>query len=276
MKSILLVLILMVAGLMSTHAQDKIIKKDGKVLEVKVIEVGSADVKYRFSNDDTGPIYTLEKSQIQKIIYQNGREESFKQDLKNPELYADQTKNALKLNFIAPLLGYTQINFEHNMRPGKSYELALGLIGLGKREHTTLLYDRKPLGAYFGAGYKYSKLPDFINRTERYSHVLQGQYVKTELIFGVYGQDIQNTNGDFYRKSTVFGGFMLNLGKQWVLGEEFLIDTYLGIGYALDNLKEDEENGFTSNHFALAANGNSGLGLTAGLKVGMLLHKKRR
>lgn len=273
MRRFVFIFLLLILGMSFTKAQDKIYKRDGKILEVKVTEVGLAEVKYRILKDSIGPVYTLEKSRIIKIIYENGREETFKYDLKDPELYADQAKSAIKLNFIAPLLGFTQINFEHNIRPGKSYELSLGIIGLGKKTENKLYQDRNPSGVYVGTGFKFSKLPDFITRTESYSHILQGQYAKTELIFGIYDQNIQNTNGDLYRKSTVFGAFMLNLGKQWVLGEKLLIDTYFGLGYAFDNLKSDEDYVFNSNHFALSA-GDSGIGITGGLKIGLLLNKR--
>lgn len=272
-KLIVVSLVLLLIGLTASYAQDKIYKKDGKILEVKVTEVGLAEVKYRIPKDSIGPIYTLQKVKILKIVYESGREETFKYDLRDPELYADQAKSAIKFNFIAPLLGFTQINFEHNIRPGKSYELSLGIIGLGKQSDSKLYQDRNPSGAYVGAGFKFSKLPDFVTRTESYSHLLQGQYAKTELVFGVYGQDIENINGDLYRKSTVFGAFMLNLGKQWVLGEKLLIDTYFGFGYAFDNLKSDEDYVFNSNHFALSA-GDSGIGLTGGMKIGLLLNKR--
>jgi len=272
----LICLFLLLVGFSVVNAQDKIFKRDGKILDVKVTEVGLAEVKYRVPKDSIGPIYTLEKSKILKIVYAGGREETFRSDLSDPELYADQKKNALKINFIAPLLGFTQFNFEHNLRPGKSYELSLGLIGLGNTSQSKLYYNRRPRGAFMGAGYKFSKLPDFITHSEKYSHVLQGQYLKTELIFGVYGQDIQDLNGDFYRKSTIFGAFMLNFGKQWVLGNQIIVDSYVGVGYAFDNLNDTEDYAFHANHFALSATGDSGIGLTGGLKIGLLLNRHHK
>ncbi len=271
----------------SALAQDKIYKKGGDVVDAKVTEVGTNEVKYIIYADQNGPIYSLDKGKILKIVYQNGRTESFQSNLKDPELYADQSKNAIKLNFLAPLLGYTQINFEHNMRPGRSYELALGIIGLGKRQELDNYYGtevkyRNAAGAFLGAGYKFSKIPDFVNNTEKYSHVLQGLYAKPEVILGVYGEDESNstffdpqTTEVITRKTVVFGGFLVNGGKQWVLGDAFLIDVYVGLGYAFDNNSRDS-NLLPENHFALVGGGDSGLGYTAGIKIGVLLNNKKR
>lgn len=258
-------------------AQDKIYKKGGEIIDVKVVEVGTNEIKYTIPADINGPVYALDKSRIIKVVYQNGRTETFQHNLKDPKLYADQTKSAVKANFLAPLFGYTQLNFEHNIRPGKSYELALGIIGLGKRQ---LLYYsddtyRDAKGVFLGAGYKFSKIPDFINNTEKYSHVLQGFYTKPELVLGIYGQNAFDYNSSqTERITTYFGALMLNGGKQWVLGDIFLIDIYLGLGYAFDG-ENNSEYGAPENHFALIGGGDSGFGFTSGIKVGLLLNKKK-
>ncbi len=272
----------------SAIAQDKIYKKGGDVIDAKVIEVGTTSVKYTVSADQSGPIYNLDKARILKIVYQNGRTESFQTNLRDPEVYADQAKNALKVNFLAPLSGYFQINFEHNIRPGRGYELALGIIGLGKRQELELgAYGtetkyRNAAGAFVGAGYKFSKIPDFINNTEKYSHVLQGLYAKPEVIFGVYGQDVSSstlfnnqTPAVITHETVVFGGLLVNGGKQWVLGDAFLIDVYLGLGYAFDNNSKKSDI-LPGNHFALIGGGDSGVGFTGGIKIGLLLNNKKK
>jgi len=117
-------------------AQDKIYKKDKEVIEAKIFEVGSGEIKYKIYKDPDGPVYTMDKDLISKVVYENGRTEIYQSNLRNPELYADQAKDAVKINFLAPLLGYTQLNWEHNLRPGRSFELSLGIIGLGKRQES--------------------------------------------------------------------------------------------------------------------------------------------
>ena len=273
-------------------AQDKIYKKDGEVIEAKVTEIGSDELKYKIFNDQNGPTYSLEKDLILKVVYENGRIESYQSNLKDPALYADQAKNAIKINFLSPLLGYTQLNYEHNLRPGRGYEISLGLIGLGKRQKLNSYFNgaetftqnyRGASGLYLGAGYKFSKVPDFVNKGAKYSHVLQGTYIKPELSIGVYGQNHfegdANGNPVKSRESLVFGGLLVNLGKQWVLGDALLVDIYGGLGYALDSRSDDYDgtyyNETIGNHFALSTGNDSGLGATGGFKVGLLLNKKK-
>jgi hypothetical protein len=288
MKS--LYIILLALCFQTAFSQDKIYKKGGEIIEVKITEVGTDEIKYKIFNDQNGPVYSLDKDRILKVIYQNGRSENYQSNLKDPELYEDQSKNALKINFLAPLLGYTQLNFEHNLQPGRGYELSLGIIGLGKRQELERVYSansqpnttryREAKGLFLGGGYKFSKLPDFVNKGVKYTHVLQGTYVKPEVILGLYGQNnIRSTQGD--KETIAFGGLLINLGKQLVLGDALLLDIYGGLGYALDNRSNEQTtpeyyyNDYVGNHFALITGEDTGLGITGGLKIGLLLNKKK-
>lgn len=276
-------------------AQDKIYKKGGEIIEAKITEVGTGEIKYTIFNDAEGPVYTIEKDRIIQVVYQNGRTEVYQTSLKDPELYADQVKRAVKVNFLSPLRGYTQFNYEKNLRPGRNYELSLGIIGLGKRQELLdynmalsssgeIIY-REQAGAFIGGGYKFSKMPDYLSGKDRYSHVMQGSYVKPEILFGVYEQNFEKPNsngtGRILEKSTVvFSSLIINLGKQWVLGDKLLVDIYGGLGYALDNLKRihysnegtDYYEDYAGDHFAvITAGSNSGIGFSGGLKLGILI-----
>lgn len=59
------------------HAQDIIVMKDGSIVQSKVTDITSTEVKYKkFSNPD-GPLYTINKSTILAINYENGEKETF-------------------------------------------------------------------------------------------------------------------------------------------------------------------------------------------------------
>lgn len=295
MKKTWMLLTLLISGSLA-NAQDKIYKKDKEVIEVKISEVGSGEIKYKIFNDPDGPVYTMDKDLISKVVYENGRTEIYQSPLKNPEFYADQPKNAIKINFLAPLLGYTQLNWEHSLRPGRSAEFTMGIIGLGKRQesasftnfdentYTLTTYYREARGAFFSGGYKFVKRPDYTTSAVKLTHLFQGFYAKPELSFGIYGHNrlTRNFNSSSVRqerKTVVFSGMIVNLGKQWVFGEAFLIDVYGGLGYAVDNINSNrygpgdeyyyEEN--TGNHFILNTNDDSGLGVSGGIKLGLLI-----
>jgi hypothetical protein len=136
MKNLILPAILFFA-VITTHAQDKILRKNGQKLTVKIIEVGSTDIRYKNLDDPDGPVYVLERDRISKIEFANGKVEKFMIDLKDPELYKDQKAKALKINFIAPLIGYSEFSYEKSVGVGKSYELSSVSLGLEKIASST-------------------------------------------------------------------------------------------------------------------------------------------
>jgi hypothetical protein len=59
------------------QAQDIILKTNGDELQVKVTEIGITEVKYNRFDNLTGPVYTLPKSEIFKITYEDGSQDVF-------------------------------------------------------------------------------------------------------------------------------------------------------------------------------------------------------
>ena len=69
----------LLAGL-SMSAQDIITKKDGTDIKAKVLEVGTNEIMYKsFSNLD-GPLYTISKSDVLMVTYENGERDVFHTD----------------------------------------------------------------------------------------------------------------------------------------------------------------------------------------------------
>ena len=76
MKNVLIFVVLL-ASTLSASAQDVIVKKDGSTILSKVIEIGTTEVKYKKWNNQNGPNYTISKSEVQAINYENGEKETF-------------------------------------------------------------------------------------------------------------------------------------------------------------------------------------------------------
>lgn len=55
-----------------THAQDTIIKRTGEVITAKVIEVNIGEISYKRADLLDGPLFVINKDDIQKIKYLNG------------------------------------------------------------------------------------------------------------------------------------------------------------------------------------------------------------
>ncbi len=282
----------------SAKAQDKIYRKNGKVLEVKLVEVGSSDIKYRNLNEPEGPIYALETDRIKKIIAADGKVQIFSDNLKDMESYDGQLTKAIKINFFSPLYGYAEFGYEKSIGVGKSFEVSIGIIGLGKSEpfysydnysNSSLNVKRGQAGGFITAGYKFNKLPDFIffGKTKM-SHLMQGTYFKPTVYVGHYKENIiisktSLAQAVLSKQNVTFGALQLELGKQYVFGEKILLDTYFGIGYGFDNKKDSYQYEASNNNYQYYSTnsafnyGNSRLGnspslsVTFGLKLGLLI-----
>jgi len=62
-------------------AQDVIVTKDARKINAKVMEVNVNDIKYKNFDNMEGPTYTLLKSDIASIVYQNGQVEIFQTEV---------------------------------------------------------------------------------------------------------------------------------------------------------------------------------------------------
>lgn len=287
MRKLIFFFISLFVLIISSSAQDKIYRKNGEVLKVKVLEVSSSEIKYKIFGDNDGPVYVLEKDRIKKIEYENGRVEKPTINLKDPEQYADQLNKALKINFLSPLLGFTQVSYEKSTGVGKSYELSFAVIGAGKNrllnfyDYNSIRNERRnQFGLAVGGGYKFSKLPDFLFGRTRFTHLMQGAYAKPVAYIGNYSENrVAYKNNNQYvveRRNVTFGALEVELGKQWVFGDKFLIDIYTGLGWGADNKKSDGDLFFDNdteayNYLNQRLGKSPGLSLNAGLKLGLLI-----
>ncbi len=266
--------------------QDKLYKLRGPVVNAKVIEIGTDEIKYKLYNNPDGPIYVVDKSTLNRIEFADGHVEKYKLSFKDPENYAGQLTKAIKVNFLAPLLGYAQFSFEKSVSPLKSYELGFGIIGAGKNYQidnfytngTYQPYKRNAFGGFIDAGYKFNKFQNFFNRGAIMSHVMQGTYIKPTATFGYYTDNAINYKTGtpvVEKRNNVFGAVILNFGHQWVFGEKFLVDVYYGLGYAFDNRGSNDYNNYVTSgdsHFVvLKAGPGANLGFSGGLRVGWLI-----
>lgn len=247
--------------------QDQIVKKDQSVIQCMVKEIGMDEIKYTLPDYSADLIFSIGKDQIIKIIFADGKEMSFKDEMTDPENYIENRKNAIKVDFISPLTGNTTFSYERSIKPGGSWESTLGIIGLGAESEYNNVF-----GLFMRFGYKFIKSPDFYLRGMRYAHILKGSYIKPEMSFGSYSYDdrIYDYSGYYpytsrvERKSNTFASLMLNFGKQWVYDNSFLVDMYGGIGYGFSG---DDYGGY---NYAMVNTGGIPLAFCAGLKIGFL------
>ena len=74
MKKLLLFLVVVA---LDANAQDVIVKKDGSTIIAKVLEINASDIKYKKISNPNGPMYTINRSDVMSINYENGDKDSF-------------------------------------------------------------------------------------------------------------------------------------------------------------------------------------------------------
>lgn len=267
----ILLLILTVA----VSAQDRIIQKNTEVINCKVTEIGADEVKYYYQ-DSPKLIFGIDKALVDRIEFATGEIIEVEDNtFRNPAYYAHQSKNALKINFLSPLFGTTEFVYERSIKPGKSWEVALGIVGLGND-----IYDADPFGFYGKFAYKFMRDPDFYTHKLHYSHILKGAYFAPEIAFrhmayDSYLYDYYYDSEGYYhgretsgRKNQTTLAFMLKLGKQWVFDDSFLVDTYFGVGYGFG---ADDNEGLP--YGFIVAPDEFPIAFTSGIRIGWVFGK---
>lgn len=257
-----LTLLLLVLGL-NLLGQDKIIKKNGDVLSCVVTELGADQIKYHYT-DKPSITFGIDKALVERIEFATGEVIKIEDNTFNSmEYYANQNQRALKLGFLSPMYGNTEFTFEQVIKPGRSWEAALGIIGIGFDP-----YERDPSGIYGKYAYKFTRTPDYYMHRMHYSHILKGAYIAPEIAFRYveYNSIEYNWFSENSRKRVNDFSLAVHLkfGKQWVYDNRFIIDAFVGIGY-----------GSTSQDYDMVNYGFAVLGsklpvsTTSGIRIGL-------
>jgi hypothetical protein len=111
---------------------DIITFKDGSEKEVKVIEVGSSEIKYKRCNDPDSPIYSVSKNKIFSLKYPNGEKDLFNDNKVQSETSSEGKSqlSAFLLCITLGCLGIHRFYLGHHVM-GAIYLLTLGLCGVG-------------------------------------------------------------------------------------------------------------------------------------------------
>ena len=156
-------------------------------------------------------------------------------------------KNIIKIKPSSFVFGYTQITYERNLSPRRSFEIGVGIIGLGY----DALAERDPKGFAVRGGYKF-----YFGKREVKHSFMKGVYLMPELAFTMYDKNVRvesdwdifhgiiksshsvilDEDGkpiyDRYRKYYVAA--IANVGYQWNI-HRFVIDWNIGLGLGYYN-----------------------------------------
>lgn len=228
----------------AVYSQDVIIKKNNEEIKCKITEIEINTIKYKMTNVPDGPIVTIRKRDVRKIIYENGEEVLLLPDEMdvNQEYEILDKKQVVKFEFFSPLANHLGFGYERVLKVGTNLETKIGIIGLGIN-NTQYSYD--VFGGYFKVGGKFLLGNDFYIEGMQYAHPLRGSYAKIEVDLSSYRKN--DMSFTYYNSTTYsaisdktdivsFGGAVnLIYGKQYILGNMFTLDGYFGIGYGFGN-----------------------------------------
>ena len=269
---------LLTAGILfvvfNLKAQDRIIKNSGDTIRCKVTEIGADEIKYYYPSSKK-LIFGIDKAIVDHIDFGTGEVVKIEKDsFNNPEYYVGQGKNALKVRFLSFLHSTMELTYERSLKPGRSWETSLGIIGVGFD-----LGDYDPRGVYGKFAYKFIRKPDFYMNRMHYAHILKGAYIAPELALRYSSSEY--TTAFYYddyssesviREDEFSFAVTVKFGKQWVIDDGFLVDMFFGIGYGmttLDNYGEPVTYGFMAGTLEMP------LAFSSGIRLGWVFGKKK-
>jgi hypothetical protein len=264
----------------ASNAQD-LIKTESEVIQAKVIEIGLYEIRYRDFNNPDGPIIVIEKDKVHEITYENGTKYLVKADPYevNKEVEVRGKTHSIKFELFSPTTNDIVFGYERMLKVGTNLEFKIGYIGMGNKN-----YSGNPSGVSFKAGLKFLTSPQYIVNGMKYVHPLKGKYIKPELIFNSYSENVEYsttispyTHGfDKIQKSNI--AFAINFGTQQILGNIMTLDYYIGIGYGFRITGGEQSNSYTIysdadseyaySHFYFGP--NSSIIMTGGFTIGGL------
>ena len=252
-------------------SQDIIINTKHDTIACKVVDVYDNTVFYYPVGSDTSEqSYRMAIKMIRKIILANGEEITYVkgmtkqhyQEIEDDDYYKDLHKNAIKFHALSLMGGSIALSYERSIKPGMSIELGGGYIyGL---EDT--LQNKRDQGFIIRGGVKFMRPPKYYINRGVYAHLLKGSYIKPEIIFNSFKRENKGLSTpslkvwDYISSTSI----VLNVGKQVVYGNTFLIDWYGFIGYGRSNF----ENGYYYSNIILANSVPVSFGL--GFRLGFL------
>lgn len=222
MKKIVLTAVFAVAGLCALLAQDRIYLQRGQIVMGKVAEINPREIRYYAGENGQGPVYVKRISEVDSVVYANGRVDYFRTAYNRRGGYnplVNYHENIPEKNtWSFDVFGFIQLtvaqSFEHRIKDG--------LIGL-----------RVPV--YFGfIGGGIAGVGTFRTGT--------GVYYPYTSIYGAgngyyYGSTV--TPGSYYSVSNTRFSFATGLNPKFYLIRNRIIRPFIGpeadIGYSVIN-----------------------------------------
>lgn len=222
MKKLLQITCLFIVFLsLSAQAQDKIHKTNGDILEVKVVEIGSLEIKYKMFDNLNGPVYNINKTQVKSIVYENGKEEMYGPKSMEPT----NLKRAQNI-YIEALAQGLVLSANYDTRFGKTRNGLGARIGLGALgvDGTTIFTVPVSINYLLGKGKNFFE----IGLGATYASLSNDE---DDVIFGT-GKTVVGTTAFMYRLQPIESGFSIRVGLTPLFTSDDFLPYYgFSLGY---------------------------------------------
>ena len=281
-------------------SQDIIITKSGEQIKAKIIEVGKTEIKFKYFDNEDGPIISMNKDEV-KTLQLQGKDKKHTNTINikddpmsiSNDAIKDKT-SSLKLSFFSPLFRNLSFGYEWMFKPGFNFEVGAGIIGIsvgdgGKKRNMRIFKEENitPEGYFVKAGAKFflGNSSDFVVEGLKYAHPLKGRYLKPEIIYCNFTRTSTVTETDVLTGIAIatpvnleksYSSFAINIiyGRQLILGNSITAGYYVGAGYGFENVNSNAELNYyfnTQRYSHRFISKNHPFTITAGVNVGIIL-----
>ncbi len=253
-KQVLMTILAMLGFSTLTFSQDTLVTKQNTFIVCKVVKIGEFDVEYKKNNTPASPIYTMPVDKLREIRLEDGTTEKFVADEMDANKEKDilHKRSAVKFSFFSPMFSHLSFSYEKCLKVGTNLEGTVGIISdnLDVVERKFQNPKQDLIGITLGAGVKFLLGQEFYVKGIKYAHPLKGRYIKPEIIHTRYiYNDVErtiNNNYNGYYGPTTFTNekydlkvrstaFMINYGRQFILGNVMTFGYQVGVGYSFTN-----------------------------------------
>ena len=236
-------LLLMSTLSFAAFAQDTIFKKDKTKIYAKIYEVNQDDIKFKDFDNQDGPTFMLEKTEIEKIVFSNGRVMYMTIDPYSVagDVEVRNKTRVVKFEFFSPLTDDIAFGYEFMYKVGINVEAKIGIIGIGTNSNAV-----PAKGAFIKVGPKFLLGSDYVQPGLKYAHGMRGRYLKPEIsmsLFTLTEYGYNSSTGAPVSQGVKYGNYGISLvyGRQIILGKTMTIDWYFGLGYAFQTVQRNED-----------------------------------
>ena len=234
MKLNIPLIVLALLSSLSSMAQDQIFLKSGDVMEGRIEQIDSKEIKYTKADNIDGPLFSLRKNLVYMIIYENGETQVL--NFKGGD-YENSSKNAFMFNYGDLIESRVAISYRRLFSDGK--------IGLKLPLAVNVNSDSRRYGIVFQSGLDFNFYPLGQKRVTYYAGLGTRMGLRnggSNYYFDELGNYIQEDVNDlFFVGIYVNNGLVLHLTDNYAIGGLFglgLRDNGLGYGFQTNAIGE--------------------------------------